>query len=131
MSRNWPPQVRRQVEEIEWLWGVRCETYPGHGDTGEKWGIDIVTNERLDWNIMKEHRWALHILAWLKGNWARLGIRYMIYNDRIYYSPNSWQWYNWRAYGRGLQIEAVQRHGNHIHIQVVTGFIFEQPELYA
>ncbi len=130
VSRNWDPATWRVVEEIEGLWGMRCETYPAHGTTGERHGIDILTNERQDWNNMSEHRLALHILAWLKGNEDRFAWLYLIYNDRIYYPGGVWRWYNWRAYGRGLMIEAVQRHGNHIHIQLPRGFYYEAPQLY-
>jgi hypothetical protein len=40
-TRNWAPEVRKVVRELERLYDVHCYTYPNHGRPGERWSIDI------------------------------------------------------------------------------------------
>lgn len=79
-SRNWDPNTRRVAEEIERNFDVRCSTYPGHGRTGQPWGIDAwVAPFRSRANRVQEQL-GDRIQHYVERNWNRLGIDYMIWS---------------------------------------------------
>jgi len=77
-SSNWDPNTRRVAEEIERDFDVRCSTYPGHGRTGQPWGIDAwVASFRSRANRVREQL-SDRIQHYVERN--RLGIDYMIWS---------------------------------------------------
>jgi hypothetical protein len=77
-SSNWDPNTPRVAEEIERNFDVRCSTYPGHGRTGQPWGIDAwVASFRSRANRVREQL-SDRIQHYVERN--RLGIDYMIWS---------------------------------------------------
>jgi hypothetical protein len=77
-SSNWDPNTPRVAEEIERDFDVRCSTYPGHGRTGQPWGIDAwVASFRSRANRVREQL-SDRIQHYVERN--RLGIDYMIWS---------------------------------------------------
>ncbi len=78
-TRNWNSNTLRVAEEIEENFDVRCSTYPGHGHTGQPWGIDVwVAPFRSRANHVQEQL-GDRIQHYVERNWNRLGIDYMIW----------------------------------------------------
>ncbi len=123
-TRNWDDHVARVVQEIEEIFGVYCNTYDGHGATGEWYGIDIwISDFGVRANAERE---ALgdKIQNWLDANWRRLGIHYIIYWGSIWYSP-----YDYAPYDSGgywvKNNSVTEGHYDHIHVQITV------PNLYS
>jgi hypothetical protein len=139
-SRNWDPNTRLVAEEIESNFDVRCSTYPGHGRTGQPWGIDAwVAPFRSRANRVQEQL-GDRIQHYVERNWNRLGIDYMIWwNWMIENKPNpallNRGWFSYEPYafkwpGGDLDPQ-TRRHFDHVHLQITVGHDSRPPATRA
>ncbi len=130
-TRNWNVNARRVAEELERLFGLRCSTYPGHGRTGEAWGIDVwVAPFRSRANAEQE---ALgdRIQRHVQANWDRLGVDYAIWWNWMKENRDT-PWFSYEPYAfswpGGDPDPDTRRHLDHFHLQCTPGFVYRAPE---
>ena len=129
-TRNWAEPTRKVAEEIERRFGVKCSTYPGHGRTGEQWGIDVwVAPFRQKANAKQEELGDL-IQLYVERNWARLGIDYIIWWNWMKESSGT-NWFSYEPYAfswKGGDADAdTRRHLDHLHLQIIKGHVYRPP----
>ena len=129
-TRDWDPEVRKIVREVERLYDVYCYTYPKHGRPGERWSIDIpvaqlgqranTRQEALGDRIQKRavlrwRGWGLDYIIW--WNWMREA------KDRPWfdYEPFAFKW------PFGSNDPDTRRHLDHVHLSCIRGFTYRAP----
>jgi putative chitinase len=131
-TRNWSTETRKVAEELEKKFGVKCSTYPGHGRTGEAWGIDAwIAPFRSRANAGQE---ALgdRIQLYLERNWRRLGVDYLIWWNWMKEDAGT-NWFDYSPWSRpaseggwkgGDPNLNTRRHFDHFHLQTTPGFTY-------
>lgn len=126
-TRNWSPPALRVVNQIEANFPVICSTYPGHGRTGEAWGIDAwVAPFRFKANKTQE---ALgdSIQRWVERNWDRLSIDYVIWWDWMKENRGT-PWFDYSPWSKpasqggwpgGDPDPETRKHLDHFHLQIL------------
>jgi hypothetical protein len=136
-TRNWAAHVAEVAQEIESKFDVRCSTYPGHGRTGERYGIDIwVAPFRSRANADQE---ALGdaIQEYVERNHGRLGVAYIIWwNRMIEYGQaailsRGGVWFSYEPYAFERPVgdpdPDTRRHLDHVHLQIFTQHEYQPP----
>jgi hypothetical protein len=129
-TRNWDPEVRKIVREIERLYDVHCYTYPKHGRPGERWSIDIpvaplgrrsnakqkALGERIQKRaVLRWRGWGLDYIIW--WNWMREAKDHPWFD----YEPFAFKW------PFGSNDPDTRRHMDHVHLSCIRGFTYRAP----
>lgn len=118
-TRNWAPKTRRVAVEIERRFNVACSTYPGHGTTGEAYGIDAWVSPLGIRANKEQEATGDAIQKFVEANWARLGIDYIIWWGWINFG-SGWKHYDPSSYRNPLAAKnpVTEAHLDHVHLQV-------------
>jgi hypothetical protein len=129
-TRNWNPNTRKVAEELERLFDVRCSTYPGHGRTGEAWGIDVWVAPFRQKANKEQEALGDRIQKYVEANWERLGVDYMIWWNWMKENADT-PWFSYEPYAfewpGGDPDPETRRHLDHDHIQCTPGFVYRAP----
>lgn len=131
-SRNWDMNTLRVAEELERNFDVRCSTYPGHGRTGETWGIDVWVAPITSYANPAQEQLGDAIQKYVEANWWRLGVDYMIWwNWMKEYATTPWFSYEPYAFTwpGGIADPNTRRHLDHVHVQCTPGFVYSAPAM--
>ncbi len=129
-TRNWNWHTLQVALEIERTFPVKCSTYPGHGRTGEAWGIDAwVAPFRQKANAGQEAVGDA-IQKHVERRWYGMGVDYMIWWNWMKEGKHS-AWFSYEPYAfqwqGGDPDPDTRRHLDHVHIQCHPGFTYRLP----
>lgn len=100
------PHVRAAAEEISGRFGIT--NIGGKATTGHISGSDHYTGHAIDVMTLTDSAKGQKVAEWTIANAARLGVKYVIWNRRI------WQNGKWTAYF------GTSPHTDHVHISFNT-----------
>ncbi len=141
-TRNWNPNVLKVVQELERVFDVKCSTYPGHGRTGEAWGIDVWVEKFRNKADASSVRLGDRIQKYCELHHERLGIGYMIWWNWMIEYPGAFlisnrsEWFSYEPHAREWnrthpnaddEPDTV-RHFDHDHLQILVGHVYRAPD---
>lgn len=145
-SRDWNPNVKRVAEELEritreWRTPVRASTYPGHGRTGEAWGIDLWVEDFRQQADKVSEEIGDRIQKYVDANSVRLGIAYEIWWGWMREHPGAFlisgrkEWFDYTPHARAWNASHPTAdddwdtviHKDHYHLQIKVGHVYRAP----
>lgn len=117
---KWAAPTAATVRDIATKFKIFADTYPGHGTTGQAYGIDFwVAPLGLKANKRQEEIGDA-IQQYIEKNWNRLRISYIIWWGWYSESPGDWVRYNpsWYNNPNASKDPDTVMHMDHLHVQV-------------